>query len=64
VFSADGQALATSNNFTFRAWGLGRGVVLEGQSINRCGFLPDGRLLTFSRHDGTVRIWPPELLRA
>jgi WD40 repeat protein len=70
AWSPDGRLLATvGHRGTLRAWALpeipgGPGFILIEGNCSRCAFLPDGRLLTFSRRDGAVNLWPPELLRA
>jgi hypothetical protein len=37
----------------------------EGEeAAEECGWLPDGRLLTFHRRDGTINLWPAAALGA
>ncbi len=68
-FSPDASHLAARGEHTVRVWRLTdrEGVpYLEGRGhgVHRCDFLPDGRLLTFSRRDNAVRLWPADLFRA
>ena len=35
----------------------------RGNGIHWCEFLPDGRLLTFSRRDNAVKLWPASCFR-
>jgi WD40 repeat protein len=67
-FSPDSAHLAARGVSTVRVWRLtdSKGVShLEGRGngIHWCDFLPDGRLLTFSRRDNAVKLWPAELFR-
>jgi hypothetical protein len=65
AFAPDGRTILASGGPTLRVWGLAaRGPLLaEGREHSRGGWLADGRLLTFSRRDGAVKVWPAELLR-
>jgi hypothetical protein len=54
-----------------QGWSLADGggaaaTLFEGLAwaVDGAAVLPDGRLLTFSRRDGRVRIWPAEVFRA
>jgi WD40 repeat protein len=70
-FSADGRVLLTASLAGVRAWALpdadGEAAPLfeaRAEGITDAFPLPEGRLLTFSRRDGRVRIWPAEVFRA
>jgi hypothetical protein len=69
-FAAGGRALVTISSTGLRAWALPEGdgeatPLFEGRAegVDDAWPLPDGRLLTFSRRDGRVRIWPAEVFR-
>jgi hypothetical protein len=67
AFAPDGRLIAQGGSLV-RVWGQdGKSwrVLLEGRTEGgeRCDLLPDGRLLTFSRRDGCVKLWPAELFR-
>jgi hypothetical protein len=68
---AAGRALVIISPTGVRAWALPVGdgdatPLFEGRSegVDDAWPLPDGRLLTFSRRDARVRIWPAEVFRA
>jgi WD40 repeat protein len=69
AFAPDGRALAACDERdSLCVWSLpGPGgppaLLAEGQEVWRCAWLPDGRLLTFSRLDGAVNLWPAEAFR-
>jgi hypothetical protein len=63
-----GGCLAGCGGALARFWaraGEGWRVLLEGRAegLASVEWLPDGRLLTFSRRDGAVKLWPAELFR-
>src|SRR5262249_53523264 len=67
-FAPDGSHLAARGEYTVRVWRLndaGGVPHLEGRGngVHWCDFLPDGRLLTFSRRDSAVKLWPADLFR-
>jgi hypothetical protein len=70
-FAPGGRLLASCNaRGVLRVWSLpataggGAAAAASGADFTRCAWLPDGDLLTFSRQDGAVRLWPAALLRA